>query len=125
MNETYQQLRDFISGLDIIDTHEHLPPYESARPMANDVLAEYLTHYMSSDLVSAGLTPEGLQVARDSGKPLRKRWQLVGPFWEACRHGGYARSLDIAARDLYGVGRIDARTIEPLNEAFHAARAKG
>jgi len=125
MNRVHDELRDHVFSLPIIDTHEHLPAREGDRPMGNDVLAEYLGHYFSCDLVSAGLTPEGLAAARDATRPLAKRWKLVEPFWQAARNTGYGRSLDIAARDLYGIERIDGRTIGPLNEAFGAAREDG
>jgi len=121
----YEQLRDFVSDLEIIDTHEHVPGAEARRDGRGDVLSEYLTHYFSCDLVSAGLTFEELAVVRDPAKPLAKRWKLAEPYWEAARNTGYGRSLDIVARDLYGFERIDRKTIGPLNEAFRAAREAG
>ena len=125
MNQVHDELREHVFSLPIVDTHEHLPAHEADRPMGNDVLAEYLGHYFSCDLVSAGLTPEGLETARDATGPLAKRWKLIEPFWQAARNTGYGRSLDIAARDLYGFDRIDGQTIGPLNEAFCAARQRG
>ena len=125
MSATYDRLHEYVSGLEIIDTHEHLPGHEEQRSRTNDVLSEYLIHYFSCDLVSAGLRPEQLEVARDASKPLADRWKLVEPFWNAARNTGYGRSLDIAARDLYGFDRIDRETIAPLNAAFAAFRAEG
>jgi hypothetical protein len=125
MSNTYQTLRDYVFTLDIIDTHEHLPAFESARPMQQDVLTEYLTHYFCCDLVSAGLKLPRLAAARDGSKPLGDRWKILAPYWEACRNTGYGRALDIAARDLYGIARIDGATIEALNDAFVKARAAG
>ena len=125
MRDAQERLREYVFSLDIVDTHEHVPGREKARPMQNDVLSEYLIHYFSCDLVSAGLTPAQLEAARDPAGPLRKRWKLVEPYWEAARNTGYGRALDITARDLYGLERIDGKTIGPLNEAFCAARAAG
>ena len=125
MAKVFDALRDYVFDLDIIDTHEHVPGREAARDMRTDVLAEYLAHYFSCDLVSAGLEPAQLQAARDASKPLAKRWALVEPFWDAARNTGYGRALDLAARDLYGFPRIDRKTIGPLAEAFAAARAAG
>ena len=122
--DVYQELLSIIDGLAIIDSHEHLP-MEKDRPQDTDVLAEWLTHYFSCDLVSAGLSPQGLAAARDSSKSLAKRWRLVEPYWEAARTTGYGRSLDIAARDLYGVDGVTRKTIEGLDEAFKTARGKG
>ena len=121
----YEQLREHVFALEIFDTHEHLPAFEGKRNQKNDVLAEYLIHYFSCDLVSAGLTLPDLETARNVEKPLANRWRLVEPFWDAARGTGYGRSLDIAVRELYGLPRIDRATIEPLNQAFLAARAAG
>lgn len=52
--KTYEHLYDLIKDIPVIDTHEHLPSWERNRDQNNDVLAEYLTHYFSCDLVSAG-----------------------------------------------------------------------
>ena len=125
MHKSYEQLRDYIFTLEIIDTHEHLPGRESRRPGGADVLSEYMGHYFPCDLVSAGLTPEALAVLRDPSVALAKRWKLAEPYWEAARNTGYGRCLDISAQGLYGFERIDRKTIAPLNEAFQAARAGG
>jgi hypothetical protein len=120
----YDHLLEFIGELDIIDSHEHLP-MEADRPKNTDVLAEWLMHYFSCDLVSAGLSRDKLAFAVDSSKPLAKRWKAVEPYWQAARSTGYGRSLDIAARGLYGVDGVTGKTIGALNEAFVAARRKG
>lgn len=120
MTATYDRLREFVFSLDIIDTHEHLPPFEKDRDKKRDVLAEYLVHYFPCDLVSAGLSDDGLTFALDATKPLMKRWETVEPYWEAARHTGYGRALDIAVRELYGIDRVSRGTLEELNEAFRA-----
>jgi len=125
MTSAYEKLRGHVFALEMIDTHEHLPPFERDRPTDTDVLAEYLRHYFSSDLVSAGLSDEGFALACDATKPLMQRWQAVEPYWQAARHTGYGRSLDIAARELYGIDSITRDTIEELNGAFLAAREAG
>jgi len=120
-----EELQGYIDSLEIVDTHEHLPAREARRPAEADVLSEWLTHYFSCDLVSAGLSEAGLAEARDPRKPLAARWKLVEPYWQAARSTGYGRSLDIAARGVYGIDGVSGATIEPLNEAFQAARRKG
>ena len=125
MDKTYEQLREHVFGLEMIDTHEHLPGREARRDGGADVLSEYMGHYFPCDLVSAGLTPEQLEVVRDPSVSLAKRWKLAEPYWDAARNTGYGRCLDIVARDLYGFEQINGKTIGPLDEAFRAARAKG
>jgi len=125
MTSTYENLREFVFTLPIVDTHEHLPAREELRDANLDVLAEYLGHYFSCDLVSAGAPPEAMRAAYDTNRPLQERWKLLEPYWEAARNTGYGRSLDIAARGIYGIERISGDTISELNDAFCAARKKG
>ncbi len=122
--DNYSSLLDHIQSLKIIDTHEHLP-LESERQKETDVLAEWLTHYFSCDLVSAGLSDKDLATARDSRQDIRSRWKLVEPHWHAAESTGYGRSLALAARDIYGIDEINAQTIEPLNALFKDARKRG
>jgi len=120
----YEELRDHIDSLKIIDTHEHLSD-EANRPKETDVLAEWLTHYFSCDLVSAGLSDEGLERAKDGTGDLMQRWALVEPYWHAAGSTGYGRALDLAARDIYGIEGVTRDTIGSLNEKFLAAREQG
>jgi len=120
----YESILRFINGLEIVDTHEHLPN-EADRAKDADVLSEWLIHYFSCDLVSAGLSDDALAQARNPARPLLERWALVEPFWNAARSTGYGRALDIAARGIYGVPEVNGETIERLNAAFVAARRKG
>lgn len=121
---TYTELLEHVQSLTIMDTHEHLP-FEADRPKDADVLSEWLTHYFSCDLVSAGLSDADLATVRDSRKGLLVRWKLVEPCWHAAESTGYGRALALAARDLYGIAAINANTIAALNERFKEARARG
>lgn len=122
--DIYNSLLDHIQSLIIVDTHEHLP-FEADRPQDTDVLAEWLQHYFSCDLVSAGLADQDLAVARDSRKEIKSRWKIVEPYWRTAESTGYGRSLAIAARDLYGIDEISGGTIEKLDKLFKEARARG
>jgi hypothetical protein len=122
---SFERIFARVKELPVIDTHEHFAGRESDRNREADVLNEYLEHYFSCDLVSAGLSQEQLTYARDVSKPLMQRWDVVKPFWQASRYTGYGRSLDIAARDLYGIPGISGDTIEELNRAFRKALQPG
>jgi uncharacterized protein len=118
MNDIYNEILDFINRLEIIDTHEHLPCKEEDRDMDADILKEYLGHYFNSDLISAGLPSNDYASIIKENISVTKKWKLVEPFWEACRYTGYGRALDIVARDIYNVEKIDGSTIEELNSKF-------
>lgn len=117
-------LLEHINDLWIIDTHEHLTD-EKDRPPGDDVLTEWLRHYFSCDLVSAGLSDIDLAFVRDPSKDLTARWTKVEPYWRAAKSTGYGRALEIAARDIYGVDGVSAGTIKELNDRFVSARDKG
>jgi uncharacterized protein len=118
MNKAYEVIFDYVSDLEIIDTHEHLPQYESARDKDTDVLKEYTQQYFGSDLVSAGMQEGNMARVQDTGIPIMERWNLVECYWEAARNTGYGRCLDISARDLYGVKKICRETLEEVNHKF-------
>lgn len=121
----FEEILEHIEGLEIVDTHEHLPDEADWAREECDVLEEWLKHYFSCDLVSAGLSQKVLdETIRDSSKPLTERWAVVEPYWQAARNTGYARSLDIVARDLYGLDGINADTIEEANRLFLDRRKK-
>ena len=122
---TRETLREYVGGLTILDTHEHLPSTESVRDRDTDVLREYLAHYFNRDLISAGLPRKDYDAIMLTKKPIREKWRLVEPYWEHCRHTGYGRALDIAARELHGVPRIEGKTIEALNESFLKSLSPG
>ena len=125
MDDLERGLLADIASLPVIDTHEHLPFAESDRARDVDLLREYLAHYLSSDLVSAGLPPADLERAKDLRLPLADRWSLVEPFWEACRHTGYARALDAAVRGIYGIDGVSRGTIGALDAAFRKSLTPG
>lgn len=117
-NKYYEEIYEYIKSLEIIDTHEHLVSVEEARDKDTDILKEYLIHYFSCDLISAGMSNEALEKVRDNNLPLMERWDIVEPYWELARNTGYGRALDISVSALYGIDKICRGTIEALNDKF-------
>ncbi len=118
MNIFYNEILDFINTLEIIDTHEHLPCKEKDRNKDADVLKEYLGHYFNRDLMSAGLSREEYNIIIEENIPIMEKWKIVEPYWEISRCTGYGRALDIVAKDIYSIDKIDAATIKELNDKF-------
>ncbi len=118
MKDNYNALLEYINTLKIIDTHEHLPCKEEDRIQDTDVIQEYLGHYFDRDLFSAGLSKEDYHKVIEEKMPVVKRWKIIEPYWKNARYTGYGRSLSIIAKDLYGLDKIDASTIEELNYKF-------
>ena len=101
MDKIYNEILDYLKKLEIIDTHEHLPSFEADREKDTDVLKEYLTHYFSCDLISAGLPQSDYKKIIESKLPIIEKWKLAEPYWEVSKYTGYGRSLEIAAKEIY------------------------
>lgn len=121
----YKELFTEIQTLSIVDTHEHLPLTEQDRDPNADVFMEYLIHYFSRDLLSAGMPKKTFQQITSPGLNPSEKWKLAAPWWEICRHTGYGQSLDLSAQALYGLTRIDGSTIEELDKKFRQSRLDG
>jgi hypothetical protein len=117
-SKAFEEIYDFVKDIEIIDTHEHLPAFESLREKDTDILKEYLCQYFNCDLISAGLKQSDYETVIDNQQSLMKRWALVEPYWNAARNTGYARALDISVKELYGIESICRDTIEQLNNEF-------
>jgi len=126
MDQTsYHELKDYVDGMRIIDTHEHLYQEHERLAQVVDVLATWFPHYASSDLRAAGMTEEELVSIWDASTPLEERWATFEPWWEKIRNTGYARALEIAARDLYGVDGINVETYQELSRKMKERNKKG
>lgn len=112
-----REIYDYVKELTIIDTHEHLPAFESKRDH-NDIISEFLGHYYNVDLVSAGLSLETCELVKGNTLSVKEKWDYIKHYWDVCKFTGYGQSLRIAARDLYGISEICDSTIEDLNEAY-------
>ena len=125
MNNSYQEIRKHIGSIRLIDTHEHLPPESERVNKVVDVLSQFYLHYASSDLVSAGMSPEDLLYIKDTKIPLDYRWAIFEPWWDRIRNTGYSRCMEIAARDLYGVDGINSGTYKQLSRKMMERNKEG
>lgn len=120
-----QAILDLIEDMPVIDTHEHLPhDMHQINPEDKDILNRWLSHYLSSDMISAGMSPQDLNRARDSGLPIEERWEITEPYWNVCRYTGYGQSASITARELYGIDDINRDTISELARLHKASYEK-
>jgi predicted TIM-barrel fold metal-dependent hydrolase len=124
-SESYRDIKKAVDEIRLIDTHEHLIPEKDRVAQDVDVLTTFLTHYVSSDLVSSGMQLEDLQAILSQEIPVGDRWKILAPFWENVRYSGYARAVEIAARDLYGVDRIDEATYADLSRKMKEVNRMG
>jgi len=124
-SEIYKTILTYVNDLDIIDTHEHLASSEEKRNLNTDFLTDFLSHYLSSDLISAGLTQDEFKTISDRSLPVGERWKLVEPHWQNCRYTGYGRAVSRILEDLYGFRDIDSSNISDINEFYLKTHRKG
>lgn len=125
MPDAYDAIRAYVADLEIVDTHEHLPPFETARDSSLDGIQEYVMDYFNRDLTSAGMPLADMRRVKSEPMPLMARWRLVAPYWDWARYTGYGRVLDLTARGLYGIDGIHEGTIEALDAAVKASHHPG
>lgn len=119
-----QALRQRASAMTIFDTHEHLRRESERLEGPSDVFLLF-SHYVNSDLVSAGMDRDAVAALQNSRIPLDVRWKSVAPYWSLVSSTGYGRCMRIAARDLYGIEEIDGKTYQTLSSRIAAASRTG
>ena len=120
-----REIRQALEAIHIIDTHEHLDSEQEFQKEPADFGRLFL-HYANCDLISAGCPPQDMErVTSDPQMSPRDKWRLIAPYWERIRDTGYARCLEIAIRDLYGLDGLSAETVEPLSAQMNANRRPG
>ena len=55
---SYPEIKKYVDGIRLIDTHEHLPQEEEQLQQNVDFLATFFGHYASVDLRSAGMSED-------------------------------------------------------------------
>lgn len=123
--EIAKSLREYLKGIRIVDTHEHLDTEEEFIREPTDFGRLFL-HYANSDLLSAGCPPKDItRLQNDRDLSPTEKWRLIAPYWQYMRGTGYGRCLEIVIRDLYGLEGLSAETVEVLSEKMNRARRSG
>lgn len=118
------KLRDLIEQTPFIDTHEHLIEESvrlgspGTRLFPCDDWAMLFSHYVDSDLVSAGM-PDGDRerfLAPDT--PSEEKYRLVAPWWERTKHTGYAQAVRYTLHGLYGEDDLTVVSLPRIAEKY-------
>jgi len=123
--EIEKDLREYLEGIRMVDTHEHLDTEEEFIREPADFGRLFL-HYANCDLISAGCPPEDIErLQNDRDLSPAEKWRLIAPYWKYMRGTGYGRCLEIAIRDLYGLESLSADTVGVLSEKMSQVRRSG
>lgn len=120
----YQQIKEMVNGIELIDTHEHIIPEWQRISMPVDAFT-LVSFYTTLDLISAGMPPEQAEMLQSPDVPLEKKWKMFVPFWEEIRFTGYGQSVIIGMRDLYEIDDFNKNTYRELSERVTKKNKKG
>ena len=109
------RIEEMAAGLRMVDVHQHLGP---ETPLEMDLCRLLVSdNYLLTQLTTAGLSAESLDIIRDAGVPLLRRWALLAPFWDEVKYTGYALAHLITLRDIYGATQLaDEREVAAVSE---------
>jgi hypothetical protein len=86
----------------------------------------FATGYIWNDLKSAGLVPSfENRIGDGPAPPLETWWPVIKPYWDLVQQTSFCRALQITARDLYGIEKIDDHSIQQLDERVRADNRPG
>ena len=121
----YQEIKEYIDKIRIIDSHDHLPQEPVRLKQDVDVLATLFFRYATGDLGSAGMPEDDMIKIKDLSVPLEERWKVVEPWWEKIRNTGFSRSIEIAVKGLYDVDGVNSDTYMQLSKNMKMRNKEG
>ena len=114
-----------------IDTHEHLcdeaerlsgkNPF-GGMPTTGRVV---LSHYLSSDFLTAGMPDETIRKFYRVGCLARREMEAYRALLAGREEHGLRPAVRIAIRELYGVDELSASTVEQVQAGYVKMRQKG
>jgi predicted TIM-barrel fold metal-dependent hydrolase len=129
--EARQLIAEHVFKTPLIDTHEHLIEEKERLQGATsprvpcDDWALLFSHYLNSDLLTAGMPQADMERFLSSKVDPAAKWKLVAPYWPAVKNTGYAQAVRLAIQELYGVEDLSAATIEKVQAGYEKTRRPG
>jgi predicted TIM-barrel fold metal-dependent hydrolase len=130
-SEIRKILAERVRQTPLIDTHEHLVEekqrLEKPAPslISCDDWALLLSHYLDSDLLTAGMPQADLDRFLAAEVDPLSKWGFIAPYWPAVKNTGYAQAVRISLRELYGVADLSAGTIPKIQAGYEKTRRPG
>ncbi len=118
------ELREYIAGLWIVDTHEHLVP-ETERCATQRDFSELFRTYTGNMLLSAGMSPVDFNEFMRPHTDQARKWALVAPWLPHVKRLGYWQAIQIALRDLFDIHEFTEASAQALSERLQAANKPG
>ena len=120
-----QRIRNAVSAIRLIDTHEHIMSEKEALAAPADFSCLF-TNYQMEDLISSGITSDQIyNTFKRKDATVDEKWSAIKSHWPDTRNTGYGRSVLIAAKDLYGIDDLNETTYRELSKRISEAHQPG
>lgn len=117
-------LLEQMAAMEIIDSHEHLPP-ETERLAKPPDFSLLFSHYCPSDLEAAGIPAASLTVLFGD-RPVEEKWRAFEPWYRLIQDGSYCRAAHLAMEKFYGVACLkSAADAQAVTDAMRKANVPG
>ncbi len=123
--EDFDNIEREVNKIKMIDTHEHLQKEKNRLEFGPDPFRVFMSQYVSSDLISSGMSYEDLALVINDEIPLLERWEILSPYWNCVHNTAYSKAIMIAIKDLYGIEELDKSTINELARKMKEMNQKG
>jgi uncharacterized protein len=128
---SFKAISDRVFRTQFVDTHEHLIEEKERFKGAPhprvpcDDWALLLNHYLSSDLLVAGMSKGDSERFFSPGLDPIAKWELLEPYWQVVKNTGYAQAVRFSMRELYGVDDLSAATVRKVQSGYEKTRKPG
>lgn len=123
-----EKIAEKVFSTPFIDTHEHLIEEKSrftgtSHPrVKSDDWTMVLSHYLNSDMLTAGMPKETYDKFFSPEIDPLDKWALLEPYWQAVKNTGYGQAVCIAIKELYDVDELSARTVKNVQSGYEKVR---
>lgn len=115
----------------LIDTHEHLIEEKerllgtSSPRVPCDDWALLFSHYLNSDLLTAGMPKADMDRFLSAKVDPLSKWRLIAPYWPVVKNTGYAQAVRISIQELYGVEELTEESVARVQAGYEQTRRAG
>ena len=115
-------LKEIISETHFQDTHEHLPPEIRRiedKKLGNLDFSYLFSHYLDSDLLSAGMAQRDYDGFFGSEVNSLEKWNLISTYYQHTRGTGYGQCLRKSLKMLWDIDDIDASNCNEITQLLN------
>jgi hypothetical protein len=111
-HKIYQEIREVIGKLPVIDTHEHTI-HPRLAPEPKEPIANLIFDYTHDDLHSAGAA--NLRAFfNDQNIPTEEKWPVFEPYWRQMEHTGYALITRRVMKEFYEENEMSLEALQRI-----------